>query len=227
MWAIIKKEFKAYFLSPIGYIYIGLFIAVCSLFFYQDIFSYQSANFSSIFSPAGTVLTFIVPILTMRMFAEERKNGTEQLLLTSPKSVTEIVLAKFLGAAFVVLVSGGLTIVYYFILKHFGNPEVGTSIIALLGFLLLSLAYVSFGMFISSLTENQIVAAIVSIAVFLVLWLLPGFSMAFSKFSLIYSYFGSFYNGTVALDDLVYLVSFTALFIVFTIMVIRRRKGVK
>ena len=227
MWAIIKKEFKSYFLSPIGYIYIGLFLLACSLFFYIDIFAYQSANFSSIFSPAGTILTFIVPILTMRMFAEERKTGTEQLLLTSPKSVTQIVLGKFIGAAFVVLVSGALTIIYFFILNHFGKPEVGTSIVALIGFLLLSLAYVSFGMFASSLTEHQIVAAIVSISFFVFLWLMPSFSTKFAGYSLIYSYFGSFYDGTIALDDLVYLVSFTALFIVFTIMVIRRRKGVK
>ncbi len=227
MWAIIKKEFKSYFLSPIGYIYIGLFIATCSLFFYIDIFSYQSANYSNIFSPAGTILTFIVPILTMRMFAEERKTGTEQLLLTSPMSITKIVLGKFIGAAFVVLVSGAITFVYFLILNHFGHPEVGTSLVALFGFLLLSLAYVSFGMFASSLTENQIVAAIISIAFFLALWLLPSFSTTFARYSLIYSYFGSFYSGTIALDDLVYLLSFSALFVVFTIMVMKRRKSIK
>ena len=104
MWAIAKKEFKQYFLSPIGYIYIGIFLLTCSLFFYLDLFNYQSAEFASMFGSVATILTFIVPMITMRMFAEERKNGTEQLLLTSPRSVTQIVLGKFIAAAFVVLI---------------------------------------------------------------------------------------------------------------------------
>ena len=140
----LKKETKKTFIKDILnnpktiiIVLMVLFLLACIFFFYIDIFAYQSANFSSIFSPAGTILTFIVPILTMRMFAEERKTGTEQLLLTSPKSVTQIVLGKFIGAAFVVLVSGALTIIYFFILNHFGKQEVGTSIVALIGFLLL------------------------------------------------------------------------------------------
>ena len=72
MWAVMKKEFKSYFLSPIGYIYIGIFLLLCSLFFYIDIFSYQSTVFAQLFGSTATVLTFIVPILTMRMFSEER-----------------------------------------------------------------------------------------------------------------------------------------------------------
>ena len=117
MWAIAKKEFKQYFLSPIGYVYIGIFLLTCSLFFYLDIFSYQSTQFARMFGSASTVLTFIIPILTMRMFAEERKNGTEVLLLTSPRSVTQIVLGKFIAGALVVLVSTLATFIYYFILQ--------------------------------------------------------------------------------------------------------------
>ncbi|MFR5684589.1 MAG: ABC transporter permease, partial [Clostridia bacterium] len=91
MLAIIKKEVKSYFLSPIGYVFIGLFLAMCSVFFYLDIVQYGSTNFGYIFYSGSTILTFIIPILTMRMFSEERKNGTEQLLLTSPRSITSIV----------------------------------------------------------------------------------------------------------------------------------------
>ena len=105
MWAIVKKEFQSYFLSPIGYIYIGIFLLMCSIFFYLDIFAYMSTDFTYMFGSASTVLTFIVPLITMRMFSEERKNGTEQLLLTSPRSVTSIVLGKFIAAALVVLLS--------------------------------------------------------------------------------------------------------------------------
>ena len=104
MWAIIKKEFKSYFLSPVGYIYIGVFLLMCSIFFYLDVFAYLSTDFPYMFGSAATILTFIVPLLTMRMFSEERKNGTEQLLLTSPRSVTSIVLGKFIAAALVVVV---------------------------------------------------------------------------------------------------------------------------
>ena len=88
MWAIIKKEFKAYFYSPIGYIYIGVFILITSFLFFLDLFAYGSVEFFDMYSLTTLVLSFIVPVLTMRMFAEERKTGTEQLLLTSPRSVS-------------------------------------------------------------------------------------------------------------------------------------------
>ena len=78
MWAIVKKEFKSYFLSPIGYIYIGVFLLTCSIFFYLDIFVKLSTDFPYMFRSAVTILTFIVPLITMRMFSEERKNGTEE-----------------------------------------------------------------------------------------------------------------------------------------------------
>ena len=99
MWAIAKKEFKQYFLSPIGYCFIGVFLLICSLYFYIGIFQYQTASFTLIFSNLLIILflTFMIPILTMRIFSEERKNGTEVLLLTSPRSITSIVLGKFIA----------------------------------------------------------------------------------------------------------------------------------
>lgn len=227
MWAIIKKEFKSYFLSPIGYIYIGVFLLTCSIFFYLDIFVNLSTDFPYMFGSAVTILTFIVPLITMRMFSEERKNGTEQLLLTSPRSITQVVLGKFIAAALVVLVSVLLTLIYFGILSYFGEPQLGKSLIAILGFALLSIAYVSFGMFASSLTENQVVSAVITIAVFVLLWFLPSFSSIFIDFSLMEAFFESFYLGTISIKNLVLLVSFTAIFVVFTIMVLQRRKSVK
>lgn len=227
MWAIVKKEFKSYFLSPIGYIYIGVFLLTCSIFFYLDIFVNLSTDFPYMFGSAVTILTFIVPLITMRMFSEERKNGTEQLLLTSPRSITQVVLGKFIAAALVVLVSVLLTLIYFGILSYFGEPQLGKSLIAILGFALLSIAYVSFGMFASSLTENQVVSAVITIAVFVLLWFLPSFSSIFIDFSLMEAFFESFYLGTISIKNLVLLVSFTVLFVVFTIMVLQRRKSVK
>lgn len=227
MIAIIKKEFKSYFLSPIGYIYIGIFLLTCSIFFYLDLFAYQSTEFSNMFGSAATVLTFIVPILTMRMFSEERKTGTEQLLLTSPRSVTSIVLGKFFAGGLVVLVSTLATLIYFIILSMVGTPHLESALVTILGFSLLSFAYLSFGMFISSLTENQVISAIVSIGFFLLIWFLPGIVSSFSSFSLMNAFFNSFMAGTISIADLVLLVSFTVMFIVFTIMVLQRRKYVK
>lgn len=227
MLAVMKKEFKSYFLSPIGYIYIGIFLLTCSIFFYLDLFAYQSTEFSNMFGSAATVLTFIVPILTMRMFSEERKTGTEQLLLTSPRSVTSIVLGKFFAGGLVVLVSALATLIYFVILSMFGTPHLESALVTILGFVLLSLSYLSFGMFISSLTENQVISAIVSIGFFLLIWFLPGIVSSFSSLSLMNAFYNSFMAGTISIADLVLLVSFTAMFVVFTIMVLQRRKYVK
>ena len=119
MWAIIKKEVKSYFLSPIGYIFVGLFLAVYSIFFYLDVYVYGTTNFGNMFYSLTTIVTFLVPVLTMRLFAEEKKNGTEQLILTSPRSVTAITLGKFFAALIVVLISELLTFIYFGIFFSF------------------------------------------------------------------------------------------------------------
>lgn len=143
MWAIVKKEIKSYFLSPIGYVFIGLFLAMCSLFFYLDVINYGSLQFENMFYSASTVLTFIVPILTMRMFAEERKLGTENLLYTSPIHVTSIVFGKLIAGMIVIAISEICTLFYLLILSFFGEIYLPTILITLLGFFLLSMAYLS------------------------------------------------------------------------------------
>ena len=105
MVAVLKKELKSYLLTPIGYIFVGLFLLMFSIFFYLTIFQSQVLNFEYLFYNGATILTFVTPVLTMRMFAEERKSGTEQLLLTSPKSITSIVLGKFIAAAIIIIIT--------------------------------------------------------------------------------------------------------------------------
>lgn len=227
MWAIAKKELKSYFLSPIGYIYIGGFLLTCSIFFYLYILNYQSVMLSEMFGSATTVATFIIPILTMRMFAEEKRSGTEQILLTSPRSVTQIVLGKFIAAAIIVLISTLLTLMYLIILSFFGKPPIASNLVAIFGFSLLLIAYVSLGMFISSLVENQVVAAIISVAVSFIIWFMPSFAPATQPYSLVYAFWSSFINGTISPAGIVLLLSFSVLFVIFTIMVIQRRKLVK
>lgn len=226
MIAIIKKELKSYLLTPIGYIFIGLFLLMFSLFFYVTIYQYKVTNFEYLFYNGATILTFITPVLTMRMFAEERKNGTEQLILTSPRSLTSVVLGKYVAALIIILITEALTFIYYFILKYFGNPSFIVSITTLFGFFLLSAAYISFGMFASSITENQIVACVLTIGVFILMWFLPNINEVFSTFSLI-NMFDKFPSGIIALDEIVTFVSFSLLFIALTIITLQRRKSVK
>lgn len=226
MWAIFKKEVKSYFLSPIGYVFIGLFLAMCSVFFYLDVINYGSLQFENMFYSAATILTFIVPILTMRTFAEERKLGTEQLLYTSPRSITSIVMGKFLASVFVVVITEICTLMYLAILYFFGTPYIQTVLVTLLGFLMLSMAYISFGMFASSITENQIIAGVLTIGFFIITWFLPNFSSVLSPLSLI-NMFDKFPSGLIAMEEIVTYITFTVFFIILTIIVLQRKKAVK
>ena len=226
MWAIVKKEFKSYFFSPVGYVFIGLFLIMFSIFFYTDVFYYQSTNFEYIFYSGATILTFITPILTMRTLAEERKSGTEQLLLTSPISITKIVLGKFISATLIVVITELCTFMYFGILSFFGTPHLTTALVTLLGFLLLAMGYISFGLLASSITENQIVAGVITIGFFILTWFLPNFSDIFTNFSLI-NIFTNFPSGQIDIADTVTFVTFTIMCILLTIIVMQRRKSVR
>ena len=226
MLGIIKKEVKSYFLSPIGYVFIGLFLAMCSVFFYLDVVYYGSLQFENMFYSASTILTFIVPILTMRMFAEERKVGTEQLLFTSPISITKIVLGKFIAALIVIIITEICTLFYLGILYFFGTPHLQTVFVTLLGFFMLSMAYISFGMFASSITENQIIAGVLTIGFFIITWFLPYFSDILTPLSLI-NMFNKFPSGLIAIEEIATYITFTLFFVILTIIVLQRRKSVK
>lgn len=226
MLAVMKKELKSYLLSPIGYVFIGIFLLLFSVFFYISIFSYQSMNFEYLFYNGATILTFVAPVLTMGMFAAERKSGTEQLILTSPRSITSIVLGKLLAAGVILIITEALTLIYFAILKYFGAPSLRVALSTLLGFFLLSLAYLSFGMFASSITESQIVAYFITTGAFLLMWFLPDIYSSLEIFSLI-SMFDKFPEGLITVSEVVTFVSFAILFILLTIVVLQRRKSVK
>lgn len=207
------------------YLY-GLFLAMCSIFFYLDVVEYGSLQFENMFYSASTILTFIVPILTMRMFAEERKLGTEQLLYTSPKSISSIVMGKFLASVFVVLITQICTLFYLAILYFFGTPHIQTVLVTLLGFLMLSMAYISFGIFASSITENQIIAGVITIGFFIITWFLPNFSPILTPLSLI-NMFDKFPSGLIAIEEIVTYITFTVFFVLLTIIVLQRKKSLK
>ena len=226
MLSVIKKEFKTYFYSPIGYVFIGLFLIMFSIFFYVEVFAYKSVNFEYIFYSGATILTFIVPILTMRTIAEERKTGTEQLLLTSPLSITKIVIGKFVAATLIVVITEICTFLYFAILCYFGTPHITTALVALLGFLLLAMSYISFGILASSITENQIIAGVITIGFFILIWFLPQFNSIFTNFSLI-NIFSKFPTGEIDIADTVMFITFTLTCLLLTVVFMQRRKSVR
>lgn len=227
MFAVFKKELKSYFLSPIGYIAIGLFLLVFSVFFYITTIEVFALDLGSLYyATAMYGLLFVVPLITMRMFAEERKNGTEQLLLTSPRSITGIVLGKFLAAVALIAITLVVSLIYFVILTFFGDPNIVTTLVAMVGFLLVAMAAISFGMFTSSLTENQIVSAIITVVFLILPWFLPNISTIFSEISLI-DKFAKMSSGLISITEIVGLLSFTVMFILFTIIVMQRRKALK
>ena len=179
----------------------------------------------SIFSVSKTS-PFLVPILTMRAIAEERKTGTEQLLLTSPLSITKVVLGKFIAATLIVAITEICTFLYFGILCYFGTPHITTALVTLLGFLLLAMSYISFGILASSITENQIIAGVITIGFFILTWFLPQFSSIFTNFSLI-NMFSKFPTGQIDIADTVTFVTFTISCILLTIIVMQRRKSVR
>ena len=227
MFAVYKKELKSYFLSPTGYITIGLFLLLFSLFFYLTTVSVGGYDMGNLyFATARYGLLIIVPILTMRMFAEERKNGTEQLLLTSPRSITEIVLGKYFAAISVIIITLIFSLIYYGILCFFKAPNLVPTLVMMLGFLLVAMAAIAIGMFISSLTENQIIAAVSTIAIFVLAWLAPSISTKLTAISLIEKFY-PFATGVFPITETISLISITAMFVALTMVVIKRRKLVK
>lgn len=231
MFAIYKKELRSYFSSPIAYALIGFFILLSSVFFILINLQQNYADFTGNLSTMSFLLLFIIPILTMRILAEERKNGTEVLLVTSPASIGNIVLGKYLAALTVYLLMVAITFIYPIILFSFGKPPVAQLIGAYVGFILIGAAFISVGVFASALTESQVVAAIIGVVSLLLMWLMDsiaGFVGGFvakilNWFSLL-SRYDDFNRGILNLSPIIYYLSFIAVFIFLTIQVIERRR---
>lgn len=227
MWAVFKKELKSYFLSPIGYVVMGVLLFMFTVFFYLTTISSGSIELGYLYyNSAFFGLIIAVPILTMRMFAEERKTGTEQLILTSPVSIGGVVLGKFFAAMFVIFATLIVSFIYFGIISYFGNPSFVVLLVTMLGFLLVSAAGISIGMFASSITENQVIAGIITIAFFIMSLYVPQLGEGFEMIAIM-DFYQNFPNGVISLTEVVGTVSFTLMFIAFTIIVMQRRKLVK
>ncbi|MCF0125062.1 MAG: ABC transporter permease [Clostridia bacterium] len=227
MLAVLKKELKSYFLSPIGYVVTGIFLICFSVLFVITIIGYGSVDLGVLYYyTAFYGLIIIVPILTMRMFAEERKNGTEQLLLTSPIGMFNVVLGKLFAALIVILITLLISFMYFFIVMFLGKPNLLATLVSMLGFVLISMATLSFGMFASSLTENQIIAGIITVAFLIISLFLPSISSGLSSLTLI-NYYVPFAQGILSFENIIRLALFSVVFISLTIMIMQRRKMVK
>jgi ABC-2 type transport system permease protein len=168
------KETRALFSSPIAYALIAVFLLLLGYTFTITLFMTKQASLVHIFFQAAMLLVLIVPIITMRQFSEERRHGTLELLLTGPAHEAELVLAKYLACMAALGVMIGLTFAYTAVLAWFGNPDWGPVYSGYVGLLLLGSALVAIGLVVSALTANQIVAAVVSLGVFGMLWAIDG-----------------------------------------------------
>jgi ABC-2 type transport system permease protein len=168
--ALIAKEVGALFVSPVAYAIIAVFLLLSGYSFAVTLIVAKQASLVPLFFQAAVQFVLLVPILTMRLFAEERRIGTLELLLTSPAREIDIVLGKFAAAMTVLLAMIGLTLTYALVIGIYGDPDWGPIYSGYLGLVLLSGALVSLGLAVSALTANQIVAAVVSLGIFGILW---------------------------------------------------------
>ena len=227
MTAIIKKELKNYFLSPIGYVVIAIFMVIFSVFFYLTTVNSSSIDLTYLFYYTALYgLMLITPLITMWSISGERKSGTDQLIMTSPVSMTGVVIAKFIASLLIILIPVVSTLMYFGIISYFQMPDIPTYLTSMLGFILLSMTYISFGIFASSLTESPIISGILCFAfVFASTWL-PSFVEQLSGMSLL-DLFINFLYGKIDIFSTVALITITILFIILTIIVMQRRKSVK
>ena len=225
---ITKKELYSYFVSPVAYIVITVFLVISGYFFTMILLYGQQAELRGVIHNMSITLLFVGPIITMKLLAEEKKIGTIELLTTSPVSLTHIIIGKYLASLVLLLIITCITFEYPLFLLLYGKPDIGPMISAYLGFILLGSAFLSVGLFASSLTENQIVATVVGFGMLLMLWIigwLGGFvggwlGRVISSLS-IFEHFDSFTRGVIDMADILYYISISFSFIFLTI----RRSG--
>lgn len=246
MFAIYKKELRSFFINPIGYVFVGAFLGIAALLCCYTTIMSSSYDTSEYFMLMIFVLGVLIPLLTMRLFAEERKLRTEQLLLTAPVTITGMVLGKFLAAlttfAASLLISCINFIPIYitaaaerdgqsYDFMHIG-PVTGELLGNLFSLLLIGAAFIALGTFISALTENQLASAVITISVIL---LMLGISLLNSFIDLywlrtvlswisVYSRFGNFQNGLFDFAAILYYASISFIFVFLTIRVYEKRR---
>lgn len=242
MWSIYRKEINAFFSSLIGYLVIAAFLVLLGLFMFvfpdTSLLEYGFATMEQLFSLAPSLFVLIIPAITMRSFAEEQQTGAIELLVTRPISDLSIILGKFLASLSLVLIALLPTVLYYYTVYELGNPrgnlDTGGILGSYAGLLMLAAAFVAIGIFVSSLTANQIIAFL--LAAFLCFWMYWGFQYMsqlpifvgrtddlVQQLGMLHHY-NSLSRGVIDSRDMVYFLSIIALFVFFTLLSLERRK---
>jgi len=233
MAAVYFKELKQYFKSMIGYIYLAIFLVICGFYFTTANLLSQNGDIKVFFSSIFSALIFLIPILTMRLFSEERKMKTLQLLFTMPITTWSVVLGKFMATLTVFGIGLLMTLSYPIILAYYGSFELMVTLGNYFGIILLVSAFISIGVFISVLTENQIIAAVVSYSVLLAFWLIDSVAQYIPNEILrrvlpyvsLSNNFGEFTMGIFNPASVVYYISVTAFFIFLSVFTLENRKS--
>jgi len=232
MFSIFKREFRAYFTSPLGYVFLAIFYAFSGLFFYIFSLSIGSTDISGVFLMMFIVLMIFVPLLTMRLLSEDKKQKTDQLILTAPVSLLSVVMGKFLAAYAIFVIGVAVMPVYGFVMSTFTTiswlPIWGNTV----GLLLIGGIFVSIGLFVSSLTENQMIAAIGSFFINLMILLMNTLTSALPSGIFkdvlasvsVYSRYSEITNGIFSLSSLIFFISVIFIFLFLTVRVLEKRR---
>lgn len=232
MSAIIKRELNFYFNSAIGYIVLAVFTFFSGLFFYMYCLMSNTTSMSYLFLSMLMIVMLVIPIITMRSFSEERKQKTDQALLTAPVTLTEMVLGKFLGAFLFYCICNAVYILYAFILAMYASTDWAVFLTTMLGMLLMGGALIAIDLFISTLTESQVIAAVLSIGIGLLIYMLDSLTNLVSAEWFVNllnnisfdGHFTNFINGIINLSSVVYFLSVIAIFLFLCVRVFEKRR---
>ena len=232
MGAILKRELGAYFSSATAYVVMAVYFFFSGLFFNFYCISANSSSLSYVYGNMFYIILFLIPIITMKTFAEEKKQKSDQALLTAPTSLTEIVLGKFLGAFCLYAICCCIFLVYAVVISFFASPEWSVILCTFIGILLLGGSLIAINVFISVMTESMVVAAVIGMGVGLVIrmtnYLISLIQVDWIKNILnkinFLSYYENFTYGILSIVDVVFFLSVTALFLFFTVRVLEKRR---
>ncbi len=232
IWAIARKDMGHYFASPLGYVVLAVFFMVTGFFFSLIVEQTRSASMIPIFQNSVIILLFITPMITMRLWSEEEKTGTAELLRTSPLTLWEIVLGKYLAVCSFFGVMLSATLVYLLIMVLAGNPDLGPIFANYLGYSLAALTFFSIGLWASTISENQIVSAVITYGILLMLWVIgaaggsvQGALGEILKYLSIFEHMDDFFKGVIDLSHLFYFLSLIFLGLFFSVKVLESKRS--
>lgn len=232
MGAIIKRELYSYFCSPVAYVVMAIFLFFSGLFFSMVCLMGDTSNLTYVFNNMFLVIVLLTPMMCMRLLSDEKRLRTDQALLTSPVSILGIVMGKFFSACILYLVCLAIYVIFGFVLSFFVTPQWPVILCNFLGLFILGCALIAIDLFLSSLTESQMIAAISGFAVGLLVYLLDNIASAIPveflekavKSMSFLSHYQNFTVGLLSIADLVFFLSVIALFIFLTVRVIEKKR---